>query len=43
YNDSHREVAPLRPADDGVIVDTSELTLEESINKVIEVIGEKTA
>ena len=43
YNDSHREVAPLRPADDGVIVDTSELSLEESINKVIEVIGEKTA
>ena len=42
YNDSHREVAPLRPADDGVIVDTSELNLEESINKVIEVIGEKT-
>ena len=42
YNDSHREVAPLRPADDGVIVDTSELNLEESINKVIEVIEEKT-
>ena len=42
YNDSHREVAPLKPAEDGVIVDTSGLNLEESINKVIEVIEEKT-
>ena len=42
YNDSHREVAPLKPADDGVIVDTSELNLKESIDKVIEVIEEKT-
>ena len=40
YNDSHREVAPLRPAEDGVIVDTSGLNLAESINKVIQVIEE---
>ena len=36
YDDSHREVAPLKLADDGVEVDTSELTLQESIDLVIE-------
>lgn len=41
YNDSHREVAPLKPAEDSVIVDTSELDLEQSKAKVIQVIREK--
>lgn len=41
YNDSHREVAPLKPAEDSVIVDTSELDLEQSKTKVIQVIREK--
>ena len=30
-NDSEREFAPLRQADDAILLDTSELTLEESI------------
>ena len=29
--DSEREIAPLRPADDAVFVDTSALSLEESV------------
>lgn len=41
YNDSHRAVAPLKPAEDSVLVDTSALTLSESVKKVIEVIKEK--
>lgn len=41
YNDSHRAVAPLKPADDSVLVDTTALTLEASVEKVIEVIKEK--
>lgn len=41
YNDSHRAVAPLKPAEDSVLVDTSALTLSESMEKVIEVIKEK--
>ncbi len=41
YNDSHREVAPLKPAEDGVTVDTSGLTLEESIDKIIETVRNK--
>ena len=39
YNDSHREIAPLKPADDGIIVDTTELTLDESIEKIREIIS----
>ncbi len=31
YQDSHREIAPLKAADDAELIDTSDLTLEESI------------
>ena len=31
YNDSHRATAPLKAADDAILVDTSECTLEESV------------
>lgn len=41
YNDSHREIAPLKPAEDGIILDTTELSLEQSINKIVEIIKEK--
>ncbi len=40
YNDSHREIAPLKPAEDGVILDTTGLNLEESINEIIRIIKE---
>ena len=39
YNDSHREIAPLKPAEGGIIVDTTELTLEQSIKKITEIIS----
>ncbi len=35
YRDMHREVAPLRPAEDSLSVDTSDLTLEESVQAVM--------
>ena len=41
YNDSHREAAPLKPAEDSVILDTTECTLEQSIRKVIDTAKEK--
>lgn len=41
YNDSHRAVAPLKPAENSVLVDTTELNLEESVEKVIAVIQER--
>ena len=36
YNDSHREVAPLKPAEDTVILDSSDLTLEQVVDRVVE-------
>lgn len=38
YADTHREIAPLKQADDAVLMDTSELTLQQSIDKVISLI-----
>ena len=42
YNDSHREIAPLKPAEDSKLADTSELTLAESINLIINLVKENT-
>ena len=41
YQDSHREIAPLKPAEDAVYVDTSDLNLEQSVDKVTELIKER--
>lgn len=41
YNDTHRETAPLRPAEGCVTVDTTELNFEQSIEKIISVIKER--
>ncbi len=41
YNDSHRAVAPLKPADDSIIVDNTGFTPEQSAKRVTEVIREK--
>jgi cytidylate kinase len=41
YNDSHREIAPLKPAEDSVTVNTTGNTLEESIELMINTIKEK--
>lgn len=42
YQDSHREIAPLKPAADSVVFNTTGNTLEESVEKVISIIKEKT-
>lgn len=41
YNDTHRSAAPLRAAEDAVIVDTSDLDFRESEEKLLEIIREK--
>lgn len=41
--DMNREVAPLRPAEDAVMLDTSEMDLQQSIDAVIDIIRKKTA
>lgn len=40
YNDSHREIAPLKPAADSITVDTTNWTLEASVEKIISIIKE---
>ena len=42
YQDSHRDYHPLKQADDAVLLDTSNMTKEENIEAVIELIREKT-
>lgn len=41
YNDTHRSAAPLRAAEDAVIVDTSDLDFQQSKEKLLEIIREK--
>ena len=35
YNDSHREFAPLIKADDAILIDTSDMSIDEVINAVM--------
>lgn len=41
YQDSHREISPLKPAEDAVKVDTTACTLQQSIDRVIDLIKER--
>lgn len=41
YNDSHREIAPLKPAADSIMVDTTGFSLEESKRLLIDTISQK--
>lgn len=38
YNDSHREVAPLRPAADAVILDTTDLAFDEALDRITQIV-----
>lgn len=41
YNDTHRETAPLKPANDSVTADTSELDFESSVELICGIIRSK--
>ena len=41
YQDTHREIAPLKAADDAEILDTSPLTFDESLEAILAVIAKK--
>lgn len=41
YQDSHREVAPLKPSDESIVADTTGNSLEESIQMIINIIKEE--
>ena len=42
YKDSHRSIAPLKAAEDAVTIDTTDLTFEESLAKLLETVRERT-
>ena len=37
--DSHRDIAPLKPAEDSVVFDTTGMTLEQSVPKMLELLN----
>lgn len=41
YQDMNREIAPLKKAEDAILVDTTELNLQESIDYMVKVIKER--
>ena len=43
YQDTHRPIAPLKQADDAVLVDTSDLNIEEVLAAIKAIVGEKIA
>ncbi len=41
YADPHRDIAPLKPADDAIMVDTSGEDLETSVNKLLTIMRDR--
>ena len=42
YQDTHRQIAPLKMARDSVKVDTSDMTIDQVIQRIREIVAEKT-
>jgi cytidylate kinase len=43
YRDMHRELSPLRQAEDAVLVDSSELTIDEVVACIMKIVKERQA
>jgi cytidylate kinase len=41
--DSNRDIAPLRPAEDAILLDTTDLSFDEQIGRIVRVIRERLA
>lgn len=42
YQDTHREISPLKQAKDAILIDTSKLSIDEVLNKILAIVkGEK--
>lgn len=41
YNDSHREIAPLRPAEDAILLDTTGNEFDESVELILATVRQK--
>ena len=42
HRDMTREVSPLKQADDAVLVDTSDMTIDEVTERILRIVEEKT-
>lgn len=43
YRDMHRDLSPLKQADDAILVDSSDLTIEQVVERILEIVKEKQA
>lgn len=41
YRDMHRDISPLKQAEDAILVDTSDMTIEEVVDRIIEIADAK--
>jgi cytidylate kinase len=41
YIDSHREFAPLKPASDSILIDTSFMTVNEVVERILDIVHKK--
>ncbi len=41
YRDMNRDISPLKQADDAILVDTSDMTIEEVVDRIIEISGKR--
>ena len=43
YRDMTREISPLKQAEDAVLIDSSEMTVEEVVERILSIVKEKQA
>ena len=41
YQDTHREVSPLKKAEDAIVVDSSDLSIDEVVSEILDIINKK--
>ena len=41
YIDSHREIAPLKPAEDAIYIDSTNMSIDEVVEEIISIINKK--
>ena len=41
YQDSHRDYAPLKQAEDAVLIDTTHMTIDEAVETVLQALEAK--
>ena len=39
YNDMHKEIGSLRVTDESIVIDTTNLTIDEVVNKIADIIA----